>query len=211
MNCFHVRFIINDDCGKKKAYVCQTVPYYEEPDNECPGQFFPYKDKCFMQVADPMNFTEARTNCANHGSVLHASKNLADFKFIQEYAYKNSTFILKYRNKEGIITSLILVRTNIWMGVTKGAETYFYDSDPSLNSPLQKVTDDELKEYADGSTYLPENSFDFEFSTIGTWNGPCLYLKASVYYGSRDTKCSPKYASICEWNSESIYHSSSYF
>ena len=85
------------------------------------------------------------------------------------------------------------------MGVQKGTTYYYVDNDPSLKTPLQKVEDENVKSFADGELFDWTSGFDFEFASFGTWNGPCLYLKASVSYASRDAKCDKELSFFCEW------------
>ena len=41
-------------------YVCQVKPFWYAPDNPCPADFFPYKDKCLKSEPEPLNYTDAR-------------------------------------------------------------------------------------------------------------------------------------------------------
>ncbi|TRY78174.1 hypothetical protein TCAL_16680 [Tigriopus californicus] len=79
-------FLTTDVCSKPLAYVCQQRPLYESPDNHCPDGFFSYKSSCLLPVREEMEFNQAQIHCGLHGSSLYASKSLADFQFIKQYA-----------------------------------------------------------------------------------------------------------------------------
>ena len=48
-------------------------------------------------------------------------------------------------------------------------------------------------------------SYAFE-STNVNWDGPCLYLKASVGFATRDYQCDNDNAYICQWRGKTYQY-----
>ncbi|XP_059096708.1 uncharacterized protein LOC131891201 [Tigriopus californicus] len=145
-------FLTTDVCSKPLAYVCQQRPLYESPDNHCPDGFFSYKSSCLLPVREEMEFNQAQIHCGLHGSSLYASKSLADFQFIKQYA----------RNH---------IRIDIWMGVERKSVIQSFDA--SEDNALEALETND-KSYADGAEFFDSTSFGFEFtSNGGIWQGPC--------------------------------------
>eukprot|EP00095_Tigriopus_kingsejongensis_P007865 maker-scaffold1272_size51402-snap-gene-0.12 protein:Tk07865 transcript:maker-scaffold1272_size51402-snap-gene-0.12-mRNA-1 annotation:"macrophage mannose receptor 1-like isoform x1" len=174
-------FPTTGDCSASKAYVCQQVPLYKTPDNDCPRGFFSIKEACLMPVREEMTYDKAREHCGMYGSSLYASRSVAQFQFIQQYA----------RNE---------IPIDFWMGVSSTAKAHVVDASVlDFGNPLQLLDSNE-KTYADGTDFEEQSSFGFDFSSNkGIWSGPCLYLKASVGYAARNARCSQEFAFFCDW------------
>ena len=82
------------------------------------------------------------------------------------------------------------------MGLRFETSDRFYDPDPGLAMQLIEIITDDPS-YSDGEPYDSLNSYDIE---SGGMNGPCEYLKASINYELRDTKCHVKRSFICQWS-----------
>ncbi|TRY78483.1 hypothetical protein TCAL_13095 [Tigriopus californicus] len=165
-------FLTTDVCSKPLAYVCQQRPLYESPDNHCPDGFFSYKSSCLLPVREEMEFNQAQIHCGLHGSSLYASKSLADFQFIKQYARNHSTnngTNLIELNKT--LKNLVSVRIDIWMGVERKSVIQSFDA--SEDNALEALETND-KSYADGAEFFDSTSFGFEFtSNGGIWQGPC--------------------------------------
>ena len=100
---------------------------------------------------------------------------------------------------------VILVKIDLFLGVRTESQIFYYDDfDPELSTPLQMMLTED-KSYSDGELYEEGMSFNFQHSSSDQWAGPCLYLKASVGFAVRDTKCSVKLSYICQWKGKELY------
>ena len=108
-----------------------------------------------------------------------------------------------------MLLTLALVKTNsisvamdFWLGVHVGRQTFAYDQDPSLRTPLQVESNNKEKSFADGTPFNETIHHNFGFLLLKTWIGPCLVAKRFVDYKARDTACRNSYAFFCKWSSE---------
>lgn len=91
------------------------------------------------------------------------------------------------------------MKSDIWIGVT--AEHVKRTVDQSRKIPLvEQISPDRI--WSDGTTFDPASDFDLELDSGTDWSGPCVYLKASSDFASREVLCSKPYAFICEWKGQ---------
>ena len=70
-----------------------------------------------------------------------------------------------------------------------------YDPNPALAMRLIE-TESNDPTYSDGDDFDITTDYKIESNNL---KGPCEYLKASVRYELRDTKCEVERAFICKW------------
>lgn len=92
------------------------------------------------------------------------------------------------------------VKRDIFVGLKFEAVDRYYDPDPDLKVHLIEVYSDDPA-YSDGTLFDPISGYKFEAPAL---NGPCQYLKASISYQVRDTRCEVSRAFVCKWTGESI-------
>ena len=45
-SCFHLRYLVTDDCSLTNFYACETSPLSIPSDYPCPKGFYPFKNEC---------------------------------------------------------------------------------------------------------------------------------------------------------------------
>ncbi|TRY78752.1 hypothetical protein TCAL_06219, partial [Tigriopus californicus] len=172
-------FIEPTSCQNGLSYVCQTIPLDQDPDNPCPMGFISYKRLCLKPVEDEQTYEKARDTCAQSGSTVYAPEDVVGLKFMIAYALEN-------------------MPRDLWLGVHANRNYSTYDNDSDFSTPLRIVISQD-KSFADNSLYVDGEDYDFAFDGRTHWKGPCLFLKASVGYVTRDTKCRQEAAFFCKW------------
>ena len=85
-----------------------------------------------------------------------------------------------------------------------GRADHEFEGQTEMKTHLNVAQDDGVKTFSDGSLYRDDVDFDFNYPVIRKWQGPCLIsrLKSSSEFQTKDSKCSAKYAFICEWQGQ---------
>ena len=78
------------DCEPKRHYVCQTKSLDQEPDMDCPRDYYSYRSQCIKVVRDRLNFETAQEMCAQTGAVVNAPKDEGEFEFWRSLAKSES-------------------------------------------------------------------------------------------------------------------------
>ena len=87
----------------------------------------------------------------------------------------------------------------MWVGAQVRHVQHIYDNTPSLRTPLQISDERNQKAFADGTIYDEESDFDFAYPYPTEWSGPCLIMRASTNFATRDSFCTQTQAFFCEW------------
>ena len=90
------------------------------------------------------------------------------------------------------------VKKDILVGMRYETVDRYYDGDTDLALPLIEEYTEELS-YTDGEIFDVVNGYELGARELG---GPCQFLKASISYEVRDSKCEVPKGFICKWTSE---------
>lgn len=89
-------YLTSADCGEVLPFVCSSQPLIKPPDNPCPINFIPYKDRCLMIEPKRVNHTTSVEQCSNLGANLIDLENDGHVEFVKAFAVAKSEFLLSY-------------------------------------------------------------------------------------------------------------------
>ena len=88
---------------------------------------------------------------------------------------------------------------NFWLGVRASQTTFGFDEDTPFYTPLLRAQAEKGKSYSEGRPYEDGVDFAFGYPPIKVWNGPCLFVKATSGYVTRDSNCNKENTFFCKW------------
>lgn len=94
--CSFPRNLTTVNCEVKNYFVCQKKSLDQEPDFNCPVDYYSYKGECIKISRDRKTYEGAQMDCALSGSIVNTPTNEGEFEFWRSLAKSQSKSSFSY-------------------------------------------------------------------------------------------------------------------